>query len=125
MQAFINIKKLICKKCKLEKDIINFYPRQDTKFGYTVCCKQCIINRRKEIKNIKQGGGTIKDKREFKDNQLKCKICNEFKELNCFYLNKKSVPSSPKCKICFLNFRKLECKRNSKKRNELKNKENQ
>jgi len=42
----------ICNICGVEKDIDMFYPRKDSKTGFRLDCKECVIERQRKRRNL-------------------------------------------------------------------------
>ena len=90
-----SIKTKVCSECKKELDVSEFYPRRNSKIGYSCCCKPChkkrgIITRKKlqdkpkqipETKTCSKCGETYPAEMFNKDNDRIsgltswCKIC--------------------------------------------------
>lgn len=89
------MKTKICTKCKIEKDVLMFNKRADSKCGVRSSCKECISNYEKLKKERK-----IKPKKEDKISKIcpKCKIDKNFSEYGKNKNSKYGIASY--CKEC-------------------------
>ena len=46
----------VCSRCKIEKDVIDFYPQVGGKNGLRAACKKCFITANSEYRAKKQDG---------------------------------------------------------------------
>lgn len=119
-------KKVVCTKCKVEKNVSEFYKDASTKSGYAYYCKAC---RRKY--NQAQRKAWKKDKLETKI----CCTCKANKKISEFYKNASTKSGyATLCKTCQKKYtrdwekahkeKRIEYSNKSKKKNKVKVMEN-
>lgn len=66
--------KKICRTCKEEKELSEFYTKKNTKDGYRTECKKCALKKEKEYRKNKPNYSALKkqyDKKRYLNNKEK------------------------------------------------------